>query len=280
LRNEFGMLNTEERRLVYKHAYIPEHLPDYVEAISGAEVHLLDDCLCFSRDSHLIFIGYPLRNKTGDIERAYQVACERFRPSTIAIISPKIWLPPETYEAQPEDSYYRLELPLVSIDAEVAYMVRRAGRELCVKEGVFGKEHKRLVKGFISGRQLSREQKEIYKGIAAYLKRSSSALLLEARRGDDLVAFNIVDMGSADYAFYLFNIRWVKANVPGASDLLFHDMVGKAQAQGKQTLNLGLGIHPGVRRFKEKWGAKPFLTHASALISRKPLEMGRLADKL
>ena len=274
------MLDKEERRLVYEHAYLPEHLTDYVEAVSGAEAHLLDDYLCFKQRNHLIFIGYPLKNKKRNTQKAYDAACERFRPTTVAIIAPEIWLPPQTYEAQPEDSYYRLKLPLASVDPEVSYMVRRAGRELRVERGVFGKEQKRLVKGFISGHALSQEQKEVYKGIPPYIKRSRSALLLEARRGDDLVAFNIVDMGSADYAFYLFNIRSMKANVPGASDLLFHEMVGKAQAEGKQTLNLGLGIHPGVRRFKEKWGAKPFLTHASALVTRKPLEMGRLADKL
>ncbi|UCB49948.1 MAG: hypothetical protein JSW56_03400 [Deltaproteobacteria bacterium] len=275
------MLNTEERRLVYEHAYLPEHLPDYVEAISGAEVHLqADDYLCFSRGSHLIFIGYPLKDETSDIERAYQVACERFRPSTLAIIAPKIWLPPQKYEAQPEDSYYRLDLPLVSIDAEVAYMVRRAGRELRVEVGVFGKEHNRLVKGFISGRELGQEQKKIYREIPSYLKRSKTAHLLEARKGDRLVAFNIVDMGSAHYAFFLFNVRSMKSHVPGASDLLFHEMVRLAEREGKEALNLGLGINPGVRRFKEKWGGKPFLTHASALVTRKPLEMGRLADKL
>jgi hypothetical protein len=275
------MLNTEERRLVYEHAYLPEHLPDYVEAISGAEVHLqAHNYLCFSRESHLIFIGYPLKDETSDIERAYQVACERFRPSTMAIIAPKIWLPPDTYEAQPEESYYRLDLPLPSIDAEVAYMVRRAGRELRVEEGVFGKEHKGLVKGFIAGHELSKEQKEIYKGIPRYMKHARTAHLIEARKGDHLVAFNIVDMGAAKYAFYLFNIRSTKKNVPGASDLLFHEMVRMAQAEGKKALNLGLGVHPGVRRFKEKWGGKPFLTHASALVTRKPLDMGRLADKL
>jgi hypothetical protein len=159
-------------------------------------------------------------------------------------------------------------------------MVRRAGRELRVEEGAFGKEHKRLVKAFLSSHPVSQEQKEIYKGIPRYLKRSRSTLLLDARKEDDLVAFNIVDMGSADYAFYLFNIRSPKVNVPGASDLLFHEMVRLAQAEKKKALNLGLGIHPGVRRFKEKWGGTHFLTHASALVTRKTLEMGRLADKL
>ena len=274
------MLDKEERRLVYEHAYLPEHLTDYVEAVSGAEAYLMEDYLCFTRRTHLIFIGYPLKNKRRNTQKAYDAACKRFRPTTVAIIAPEIWLPPQTYEAQPEDCYYRLKLPLESVDPEVSYMVRRAGRELHVEEGMFTKEHKKLIKGFLSTHELSREQKKIYKGIPPYVERSPSALLLEARKGDDLVAFNIVDMGSADYAFYLFNIRSVKANVPGASDLLFHEMVGRAHAEGKQTLNLGLGIHPGVRRFKEKWGAKPFLTHASALVTRKPLEMGRLADKL
>ncbi|MGD8226469.1 MAG: hypothetical protein PVH82_13525 [Desulfobacteraceae bacterium] len=274
------MLDREERRLVYEHAYLPEHLPDYVEAVSGAEAYLMDDYLCFKRRNHLIFVGYPLKNKTRNTQKAYDAACKRFRPTTIAIVAPEIWLPPETYEAHPEDCYYRLDLPLASIKSEVAYMVRRANRDLKVNTGTFAKEHKKLVKVFLSSHELSQEQKEIYKGIPPYLKRSSSALLLEARRGDDLVAFNIVDMGSANYAFYLFNIRSVKENVPGASDLLFHEMVKKAEAEGKKALNLGLGIHPGVRRFKEKWGAKPFLTHASALVTRKPLEMGRLADKL
>jgi hypothetical protein len=274
------MLDKEERRLVYEHAYLPEHLTDYVEAVSGAEAHLLDDYLCFKRRNHLIFIGYPLKNKKRNTQKAYDAACERFRPTTVAIIAPEIWLPPQTYEAQPEDSYYRLKLPLETVDPEVSYMVRRAGRELCVEKGVFGKEQKRLVKGFISGHPLSQEQKEVYKGVPLYMKRSGSALLLEARKGDDLIAFNIVDMGSADYAFYLFNIRSPKVHVPGASDLLFHEMVRLAQAEGKKALNLGLGIHPGIRRFKEKWGGTPFLAHASALVTRKPLEMGRLADKL
>ncbi|MGD9032621.1 MAG: hypothetical protein PVJ69_02510 [Desulfobacteraceae bacterium] len=274
------MLDKEERRLIYDHAYLPEHLTDYVEAVSGAEAHLLDDYLCFKRRNHLIFIGYPLKNKKSNTQKAYDAACERFRPTTVAIIAPQIWLPAQTYEAQPEDTYYRLKLPLESVDPEVSYMVRRAGRELRVEEGEFGKEHKRLVKNFISGHGLSQEQMEIYKAMPRYVKRSRSARLLEARKGDDLVAFNIVDMGSADYAFYLFNIRTVKENVPGASDLLFHEMVHLAQSEGKKALNLGLGIHPGVRRFKEKWGGTPFLAHASALVTRKPLEMGRLADKL
>ncbi len=36
-------------------------------------------------------------------------------------------------------------------------------------------------------------------------------------------------------------------------------MIATAQFMGKRFLNPGLGIHPGVRRFQEQWGGKPFL---------------------
>jgi hypothetical protein len=97
---------------------------------------------------------------------------------------------------------------------------------------------------------------------------------------DRLVAFSIVDMGSARYAFYQFNFRSSKIAVPGASDLLFIEMVRLAQSEGKEAINLGLGVHTGIRHFKEKWGGEPFLSHNSVLIHRKPVVFGKLADKL
>jgi hypothetical protein len=274
------MLNREERSLVYQYAYLPEHLLNYVEAASGAEPHLHGDYLCFSQRTHLIFIGYPLGIKAGDTQRAYKSACKRFRPATVAIIAPEIWLPAQTYEGRPTDNYYRLDLPLGPLDPEVAYMVRRAGRELQVTQGRFGKEHQRLVKDFLSRHDLTKDHKLIFERIPHYLKRSRAARLLEARKGDVLVAFTIVDMGSANYAFYLFNFRSVEENVPGASDLLFHEMVSLAQSERKEVINLGLGIHPGIRRFKVKWGGIPFLPYASALVQREPLELGTLVHKL
>jgi hypothetical protein len=104
--------------------------------------------------------------------------------------------------------------------------------------------------------------------------------LFEARRGKELAAFNIVDLGSATYAFYLFSFRSHKIKVPGASDLLFHEMVKLAQAEGKKALNLGLGINTGIRRFKEKWGGIPFLDYHSMWVDKRDIDIGRLAKKL
>ena len=78
----------------------------------------------------------------------------------------------------------------------------------------------------------------------------------------------------------LDNFRSTKVNIPGASDLLFHEMVQCACEEKKTFLNLGLGIGAGVRRFKEKWGGVPFLNYASAVVNRRPMEIGGLAKKL
>ena len=274
------MLTREDQENVYAHAYLPEHIPAYLEAVSASEPHLRADHLYLFKRPHLTLIGYPLKGSPATTPEVYESLCKELQPETVAIIAPKIWLPSDTYEAQPKDDYFRLELPLGVLPQEVAYMVRRAKRELRVVEGSFGREHKRLIREFLSSHSLTPAQKKIYTALPNYLKRSSTVRLLEARKGDHLAALNILDLGAADYAFYLFNFRSRKTSVPGASDLLFFEMADMAQAEGKGAMNLGLGIHPGIRHFKEKWGAKPFLPYASALVQRRPLQMGSLAGKL
>ncbi len=112
------------------------------------------------------------------------------------------------------------------------------------------------------------------------MKTSKTALLLESRQTDTLSAFTIMDLGSTDYAFYLFNLRSATRYVPGASDILFFEMVKRAQNSGKRAVNLGLGVNTGIRRFKEKWGGTPFLPYFAALVRHQGLDMGRLEHKL
>ncbi len=274
------MLSGEEHTLIYQKAYLPEHLISYGEAVSKAEAHFHGGYLCFTQGTHLIFVGYPLGAELPDISSAYESACERFNPATVALIAPEIWSSAQTYESKSADSYFRLELPLGPLDPEIVYMVRRATRELQVRPGRFGREHKKLVKDFLDGHELSQEHRLIFGRIPHYLKRSETARLLEARKEKSLVAFTITDLGSANYAFYLFNFRSRKENIPGASDLLFHEMVNLAQSEGKAALNLGLGIHPGIRHFKEKWGGTPFLPYKYAVINRKPIDLGTLEEKI
>ncbi len=274
------MLNSEELNRIYQQAYVPEHLPEYVAAISGAKPHLIENYLCFSRKNHIIFIGYPLGEKTVEISQVYDAVCKRFNPQTVAVITTELFFPQDSYEVIPADQYYRLNLPVTSLGSDVAYMVRRAERELDVEFGKFDREHKKMIKDFVAEHELTDEQVYIFKHVGDYVKGSKTAMLLEARLGDRLVAFSIMDTGSASYAFYLFNFRSTKLSVPGASDLLFKEMIQLAQSEEKQAINLGLGIHAGIRRFKEKWGGVPFLKYNSALVHRKPVGLGKLANKL
>jgi hypothetical protein len=274
------MLNDEEQSLIYQHAYVPEHLPDYVQSISGEEPFLHEFHICYFRRGHLTFIGYPLTQTNSEASDAYASACKRFRPGSCAIIAPRISQADYGEDAEQEDSYYRLDLPVPDLRPDVAYMVRRARRELRVQQGALGREHRKMVKTFLASHAFSREQKVVFKGIPRYLKNSPSARVLEARKGSDLVAFNILDLGSAGFGFYMFNFRSTKINVPGASDLLLHEMAALSQSEGKQALNLGLGVHPGVCRFKEKWGGVPFLPYTSLVVRRKTLDLDLLMKKL
>jgi hypothetical protein len=267
------MLTKPERDLLFRHAYIPEHLPDYVEAVSLAEPHMHEGYVCFSRGAVLIFIGYPLQAvpselMSQDLHMKLESACERFQPVTISVIAPGI-PPDDLVTAREYDHYFRVSLPLADIEPDEAYMVRRARRELTVGEAAFGREHTALIEDFIAERDMSAAHLEIFRSMARYLDCSHTARLLEARREDDLVAFTIFDLGSADYAFYLFNFRSRSIHVPGASDLLLCEMARLAVEGGKSHLNLGLGVNSGIRRFKEKWGAIPFLPYNWATIQRK-----------
>lgn len=275
------MLKHNEHDHIFQHAYVPEHLVDYVTAVSGAKPYYFQDYLCYFHRNHLIFIGYPLADNAVELSKVYPAADERFNPHTTILVAADLTGLPEGNETLPADHYYRLNLPLKSLNPDVAYMVRRAEKELKIEVGRFGREHKKIIKDFINRQDLTAAQIHIFKQITHYLKRSKSAYLLEARQSGRLVAFSIVDLGSARYAFYQFNFRSAKIAVPGASDFLFSEMVRLAQSEGKQAINMGLGVHAGIRRFKEKWGGKAFLAHRSVLIHRQQsLDIGKLSRKL
>ncbi len=263
------MLNDEEKDFIYGHAYVPEHLPDYVESISGAEPFLHEGHVCFVLQRHLIFLGYPLQKREIEIKDIYESACDRFRAKTVAFIGSSIPAEMGRAEDYTEDIYYKLDLPLKRLNQDVAYMIRRAERELHVSEGTFGDEHKALVDQFLCERNLGPGHHEIFNKLPSYLNYSKTVALIEARKGDDLAAFNVIDFGSANYMYYMFNFRSLQINVPGASDLLLYEMARLAESKRKISINLGLGISPGVRRFKEKWGAVPFLVYSSALVRRQ-----------
>jgi len=228
------MLNKNEYSFIYQHAYVPEHLPDYVQSVSKLTPHLIDNYLCYSRKKHLLFIGYPLGIQTGDTSLVFQNACEKFNPSSISVITPEPWYKEIPVDWQPDDYYYQLELPVEKPSPELSYMIRRARKAVNVSEGMLKKEHKKIINEFIEGHDLSKEQIDLFNKIPHYLKNSCTARLIEATCEDGIAAFSVVDLGATDTAFYMFHFRSPHMDVPGASDLLFWEMVLLAQSNGKR----------------------------------------------
>lgn len=259
------MLTPAEEGFVLAHAYVPEHIPGYVQAISGADPYLLDDYLCFRIADTLLINGYSLETSFDEtaLERAAASAISRFKPDQVALIAPKI---PETLAAdQPRerDQYFRLDLNRVTRDAKLRNMLRRATREAHVESSRdIREEHRSLIAEFLLDHPVAEEITYIFERIPEYVSVVPTARVFSLRdAGGALVAFDVAEFAARDYAFYQFNFRSRKFYVPGASDLLLDAVIATAQSEGKRFLNLGLGINPGVRRFKEKWGGAPFLQY-------------------
>lgn len=271
------MISAPEERFVLEHAYVPEHLPGYVGAISRAEPHLLGEYLCFQVEDTLLFNGYPLGSAFDSqaMLDALDSFTERFRPRHVALIAPAIPLERLASQFPERDEYFRLDLSRVRPDAKLRNMLRRASKELHLEgSGGIQEDHLRLIENFVDTHPLSEETKYILERIPAYLSSISTAQVFSVRNGAGrLVAFDVAEFGSRDYAFYQFNFRSRKRSVPGASDLLLQAVIQTAQEQGKRFLNLGLGIHEGVRRFKEKWGATPFLRYEYCRFKTSPPTM-------
>ncbi len=313
------MITPAQRRAIEAHAYVPEHLPRYVTAITGARPHMIGDYLAYTAGDRLIFVGYPLRSSYDEAAflAALDAATARFRPRLIALTAPA--LPPALADhlASPADAYYRLDLAAVRPDKKLRNLLRRAGRDLTVRAGRFGPEHARLVAAFLAETPVDEGTRFIFERVGRYarpkngiesgikalaglvhyvrnrltlkgsgahpkVQRETSPpglpllqeegggapLILEARdAAGQLVAFDIAAFGG-EYAFYLFNFRARDCHVPGASDLLLARLIALAQGAGKRYVNLGLGINAGVRGFKEKWGAQPFLAHVACAWER------------
>ena len=259
------MITDGERSYIHEHGYVPEHLTEYVSAISRAEPFLLDDFLLYTAGERLILIGYPLRGSFAEkgLQKVLDRSVSRFKPSEVSITAP--CLPPAVRSENEAlvDYYYRLDLGAVTPSQKLRNLLRRAERELEVrKASSMTGEHARLIEAFLKTHSLSESSRFILSRIPDYVSRSSTARIFEVRARDEtLVAFDVADFGTRTYAYYLFNFRSRESYVPGGSDLLLQRIAGEAKAEGKAYLNLGLGISGGVSFFKMKWGAVPFAPH-------------------
>jgi len=267
------VITQAEKDYINSCAYLPEHIPGYVTAISGTEPYLINDYLCYyGNEGHLIFIGYPLRTFTADgqMQEILDLTVRRFKPKYVALIAPKISIPRKDCYSSASDRYYKVDLSDLHVNHKLRYMIRHASRELHIeKSRKIEDEHLLLISEFVDSHKINAATRYIFESIPKYLSSVSTALVFSARNKDEkLVAFDIAEFGAKDYAFYMFNFMSRQKYVPGASDFILHEIIKAAQEMKKPFINLGLGISEGVIFFKKKWGGSPFVNYEFCLYER------------
>jgi len=263
------MITAAQQDYIEDHAYVPEHIPHYVSAISQTEPYLFGDFLVYAKKDHLVLVGYPLKEpfQEKQLLRALEDAVKRLKPETVSLTAPSI--PPSINDCTHSlsDHYYRLDLSTLSVSQKLRNMLKRARRELSIeKNRNFDEEHRKMVEEFLKVHPVDEATRSIFQRIDKYLSSSKTAWIFDARdKGNELVAFDVAEFKPRSYSFYMFNFTSAARYVPGVSDLLLSEVIQQAKKEGKKYINLGLGINSGVTFFKKKWGGVAFLCHTFCL---------------
>jgi hypothetical protein len=243
----------EEATFVLEHAYVPEHVVPLMTTLSGGRPFLLDDWLGLVGDGGVILIGYPLASEftPASLQAMLAEARGRFDPTRLRVIAP------EVADAEDRDEYIALDLS-AETDPKLGRVADRAREGLTVERGAaWTEDHAGLVRVLEERASLPPMVAALYDAMPDYVARTETGHLLDARDPDGrLAAFFVVETAARTFDAWLLGAHSKEAYASHASDLLFAEMIGDARARGKRTLELGLAVNDGIRRFKTKWGGR------------------------
>lgn len=277
-------------------ALVPEHLEHYVRSVSSCTPLRVNDFLAWRAASTLILVGFPLEGAPLSADGgapAVNSALARGlalpwveEAVVLAPLSPDadgnvpLDLPPgwQTVSSH-HDVYYGLELKDLKIRGKLANMLRRADALVDVsRDEPWGEEHEALTRaataemlGRSGERRLGEDGALLFRRVGAYVSGCpGKAVCHSARRRDTgaLCGLAVSDHASYTSAFHLFAFRAGDAP-PGTADALVRSIFEKAEELGQAKVNLGLAIHPGLRFYKEKWGASPLFPCAECRVRRQ-----------
>lgn len=260
------MIARDEEQRILRKAYVPEHIVSLMTAISKAEPLLIDNHLIYVKDNWSILVGYPLDGDFSEKRLASlaHLVREEYTIRYLWVIAPEI--PVDllgTPAEKEEDDYYRLDIAGFRIKGNLKKVVGKATMGLSVeRSGQMRKEHGSLITEFIKREKPGALIRELFSGMPEYVNRSETAVVLDARDSKGrLSAFFVIEAAAKMFDTYVVGCRSKTNYAPFASDLLFSVMIDLARENGKEFINLGLGVNSGIRRFKEKWGGVPFLRY-------------------
>lgn len=261
-----SMITTDQEKWILEKAYVPEHIVSLMEIISKGQPFLSDGYLFFVGNNWGILVGYPLDSEFSPKTFAsiFRDIISRYPSRYWWVIAPT--LPEELLSSCGErqsDTYYTLNFDDFDVKGNLRRVAEKASSRLMVEvTRAMTPEHEVLIAEFIERENPGSLIREFYHAMPDYVIHSETSLVLNARDFNGLLsAFYVLDFAANDFAVYVVGCHSKEHYAPHASDLLFFEMVNMAREYGKGYINLGLGVNPGIRRFKEKWGGKPSLLY-------------------
>jgi hypothetical protein len=282
------MLTPEQETYILTHAYVPEHIVVLMTSLSGGEPFLIDDYFCCCKDDWVIFIGYPLQREFAfdEFEAVLEKVKNKFRAGRISLIAPEFSRRLDARcREKDRDTYYTMDTRLPTMRSAVKRNLKKAGRLLALERAVhMGDAHYELMQEFIERVSPPLRVRELLFKMPQYVASARHSFVLNAwGLKQNLAAFYVVDLAAKDFANYIIGCYSKNNYVIGASDLLLSELIKMSSEHDKGYVHLGLGVSSGIRRFKEKWGARPTRSYRMCeLIFKKALilEVVRTIRKL
>jgi hypothetical protein len=260
------MITPDEEKWILSKAYVPEHIISLMVIISKGEPSLSNGHLYYAGDTWGILVGYPLGSDFSPetFASVFRDVISRYPARPWSIIAPS--LSREVLASCGErlsDFYYTLNFDDFDSKDTLGRIAEKATSRLMVEvTRALTPEHEDLINEFVERENPGNLIREFYHAMPHYVIHSETALVLNARDFNGILsAFYVLDLAAHNFATYVAGCHSKTHYVPHASDLLFFEMVNMVREYGKGYLHLGLGVNPGIKRFKEKWGGKPSLPY-------------------
>lgn len=260
------MLTSEEENYILAAAYVPEHIPALIANLSAGEPFLIDDHLVCCKGNWIIFIGYPLKRQfdLAKFEDTLARIKKKFQPGRLSIIAPELPARMSAHRRETNsDYYYTLDVRDPVLRSPVKRNLKKAAQRLAIERAVqMGTAHQDLMREFVDRVNPPERVKSLLFKIPHYVGTAPHSFVLNAWcTKEKLAAFYAVDVAAKNFGNYIVGCYSRKNYVIGASDLLMLELIKLSREYDKAYIHLGLGISSGIRRFKEKWGAKASLSY-------------------